>query len=899
MTTALDAAGWLPELWRTRLLACSQRSQADACPDALLALLALSGATTQAVRLAEQRTQVARVAEGLVAVAGALARRNQASDVLALCHQARALGDDRATLRGCAVALFFAGRQDDALRLIAATGDVYQQIMGHERVVEALVWSGHTTQAHTYAAARTEGLMRSRTLLRLVELLCEDGCLDEAAAAAAAIPASEAQARALGDLATAQARAGMQAAASASADTAVATARSLIDTPEHRDLALRGAVRALVRAGRAAEVEALGDAFPERSLRQYAWEEGMKVLLVSGQIAQANVAIGRINHEPTETGFRMGAALELARAGRVEQALTIAGAVPEPANRSLVVRTAAIWLARAAQIDDAVALVERLVPDFQQTAILAEVVLTLAHRYGIDAARAQIPPLLQRLRAQPASFWRSWELARLARLLAEGDRPVEARTLLGVMHNSPRRFEAVPFVAAGLAQANRVAEAVALAATVEPPVTPEAALMEIAITLAKTGRTAEALQLAGAAEGEQQLNVYGRIARAAAAAGQAEVAEGLLARLPDDLRSYHQHYAAQELARIGEFANAVVLARGCPNPGLRAGALGTTAEALVQAGQRDAAGPLAREATELLLTTPLPFPCHPDDTGTLYARSALLLRNEALDRLAVVLAQTGQPDLAVEVAGRMIGASFRAKKLGQIAALRERPSGLSQALALAEAVPPASRPAALWQMAQDFAAVGQPEEAITLTTLVEEPSHVTSVRGELAALLAQGGWTTEAWRLTAAIEDAYQQQNARREVVRVLTLGGRLAEAEGYVDDLAKPDDRVQALSLLARAYAEQSRWEETLRCAQQAVAVARTATRGPWLLMEQITLAISSLTHLPTVARFVRHAWAGATTENELLALLPAAAPLLIAQPTLLGALLAGCDWVEAQVRV
>ncbi|GAB4192862.1 MAG: hypothetical protein OHK0022_07300 [Roseiflexaceae bacterium] len=73
---------------------------------------------------------------------------------------------------------------------------MYQQITGHERVVEALVWSGHTAHVHAYAAARLEGLVRNRVLLRLVELLCEARHLDEAATVAAAIPASETQARA-------------------------------------------------------------------------------------------------------------------------------------------------------------------------------------------------------------------------------------------------------------------------------------------------------------------------------------------------------------------------------------------------------------------------------------------------------------------------------------------------------------------------------------------------------------------------------------------------------------------------------------------------------------------------------------------------------------------------------
>ncbi|GAB4192866.1 MAG: hypothetical protein OHK0022_07310 [Roseiflexaceae bacterium] len=154
-------------------------------------------------------------------------------------------------------------------------------------------------------------------------------------------------------------------------------------------------------------VEVLDDAFPKRILHQYAWKEAIVALLVSGQAAQANAPLDQIRHEPTETGFQIGAALELARAGRMKRALTIAEELPDPEQRSLVVRASTLWPARATQTDDTIALVERLVPGFQQTAIIAEVVLVLAHRHGINAAHDHGQPIFERVQAQPTSFWHS------------------------------------------------------------------------------------------------------------------------------------------------------------------------------------------------------------------------------------------------------------------------------------------------------------------------------------------------------------------------------------------------------------------------------------------------------------------------------------------------------------
>jgi hypothetical protein len=67
--------------------------------------------------------------------------------------------------------------------------------------------------------------------------------------------------------------------------------------------------------------------------------------------------------------------------------------------------------------------------------------------------------------------------------------------------------------------------------------------------------------------------------------------------------------------------------------------------------------------------------------------------------------------------------------------------------------------------------------------------------------------------------------------------------------------------------------------------------------VLGELAIVIGGIHDLPTVARFVRRAWAEATTEAELLALLPAAAPLLIAEPVLVGLVLAGCDWVQERL--
>jgi hypothetical protein len=60
----------------------------------------------------------------------------------------------------------------------------------------------------------------------------------------------------------------------------------------------------------------------------------------------------------------------------------------------------------------------------------------------------------------------------------------------------------------------------------------------------------------------------------------------------------------------------------------------------------------------------------------------------------------------------------------------------------------------------------------------------------------------------------------------------------------------------------------------------------------------IRTLPHLPTVLTLVQRLWSQAQTRDDLYDLLPAAAPLFVADPTLLPQILAGEEWVKDQLR-
>jgi thioredoxin-like negative regulator of GroEL len=157
--------------------------------------------------------------------------------------------------------------------------------------------------------------------------------------------------------------------------------------------------------------------------------------------------------------------------------------------------------------------------------------------------------------------------------------------------------------------------------------------------------------------------------------------------------------------------------------------------------------------------------------------------------------------------------------------------------------------------------------------------------------LARAERFDEAGALAQQISDEGKRTAALKRVVGALAKAERFDEARTLTQQISDEGRRSEALITIAQDQAEVAQWEAIISVIGEAASIT-TRHYGA------ISHFLSTLPHLPTVLTLVQRLWSQAQTRDALYALLPAAAPLFIADPTLLPQILAGEEWVKEQLR-
>jgi hypothetical protein len=145
-------------------------------------------------------------------------------------------------------------------------------------------------------------------------------------------------------------------------------------------------------------------------------------------------------------------------------------------------------------------------------------------------------------------------------------------------------------------------------------------------------------------------------------------------------------------------------------------------------------------------------------------------------------------------------------------------------------------------------------------------------------------------KLVQQLTDKMKRAEMLLAVVRAMVEVQQIVEADKLAHQITVEDQRVEALVVIASHLAQTMQWEAVIRVISEAAAIETRDNAS-------IIHFISTLPHLPTVLTLVQRLWSQATRRDDLYALLPAA-PLFVADPTLLPQILEGEEWVKEQLR-
>jgi hypothetical protein len=157
--------------------------------------------------------------------------------------------------------------------------------------------------------------------------------------------------------------------------------------------------------------------------------------------------------------------------------------------------------------------------------------------------------------------------------------------------------------------------------------------------------------------------------------------------------------------------------------------------------------------------------------------------------------------------------------------------------------------------------------------------------------LARAERFDEARGLAQQIHSEGRRAAALAGVVEVLAGAKRFDEARALAQQISHEDWQARALIVIAQRWAEIAHWDAVIRVISEVVTITIRQ-------YDAISDFLSTLPHPPTVLILVQRLWSQATRRNDFYALLPAAAPLFVADPTLLSQILAGEKWVQEQLE-
>ena len=117
---------------------------------------------------------------------------------------------------------------------------------------------------------------------------------------------------------------------------------------------------------------------------------------------------------------------------------------------------------------------------------------------------------------------------------------------------------------------------------------------------------------------------------------------------------------------------------------------------------------------------------------------------------------------------------------------------------------------------------------------------------------------------------------------------------------LASVYNRPRVLSKIARVLVQHGQEPQASECLIEAARLLDGEEEQEFRIdmLHKITVAARLMSDPAVTLGLVQRLWSQAQTRDDLYALLPAAAPLFVADPTLLPQILAGEEWVKDQLR-
>ncbi|HEU4325496.1 MAG TPA: AAA family ATPase [Roseiflexaceae bacterium] len=568
----------------------------------------------------------------------------------------------------------------------------------------------------------------------------------------------------------------------------------------------------------------------------------------------------------------------LAELGSVQEAIGLAEVLTEPSRKARTLIQIGQVLSRQGQTGAAQQVYQRardVVRSIEDGGRRAEVLGQVA---AALAAGGEWELALEVARSIEDGGRRAEVLGHVAAALAAGGERELALEVARSIEDGERRTRVLGHVAAAPTTGGERDQALAVALSIEEGGWRAEALGQIAAALLKGGGRKQVLEMAWLiVDVGRHDEMLGQVAAALAAEGELEAARMCVVEALEVARSIAGGgkraealgQVATALAAGGERELALEVARSIEDGDWRAGALGQVTAVLAAGGEWELALEVARSI---------------EDGGW---------RAGALRQVTAALAAGGEWELALEVACSIEDGERRAEALGEVAAALaaggERELALKVALSIGDRW---SCVGVLGQVAAALAAGGERELALEVARSIGDRWSRAGALGQITAALAARGELEQALEVARSIRDRWWHAGALGQIAAALAARGELEQALEVTRLIGDGERRAGALGQMAAVLLKSG--QERRACSVVTEALTGILFDTGSISFAQLIRAFSQVRDPVLVFAFLCDHWSILSRRNQIIALLPAATPLIAAHPPLLQELLDGFDWVD-----
>ncbi|HEU4322896.1 MAG TPA: hypothetical protein VFS21_07070 [Roseiflexaceae bacterium] len=496
-------------------------------------------------------------------------------------------------------------------------------------------------------------------------------------------------------------------------------------------------------------------------------------------------------------------------------------------------------------------------------------------------------------------------LLAIVNALAGRGQPEAAFDLAAKIKQTAQRAQALVAVAAALLRAGqrdearaRAAEARDVARLVDNPLTRMLVLANVAAVLAQAGQAGSALELARSLDqASGRAMALWQVAEVLILSGQIDQARTCIDEANQQTRAIEDADArawallalAEGLADAGKLdavrtclAEATAATHAVEDAKIRVQVLMDLAAALARAGQPDAADEVARSAgtSEARVQRWLLIATH---AGSSWKDATPFWAGPLADKPSQP--QTGEVETLLK-AGKLVRARVHALRASKLALSEKKEH--ERAWMLLDVVD------ALIKTEQSETARRCALEAGVAVRAVKIADIRAGMLGHVAVALAKTGQADPAVELARLLPEAQTRVHVLVAVVRELARAGWLGTGLRVARTIKDVSYRSAALLAVAEAQVQAGDVEEARRCLGEALGLLAQHDTWAWASLLKHAAAVAGGLPTPTALAFLHDHWPSLARRRHLLALLPAAAPLIAAHPPLLQELLDGFDWVD-----